>query len=85
MSSDNKTNCCEEDYDCCCCEEDYYSDYEEVSEVLDLADYYIRERDLIEEAEEYNDAIINTCVVCGIDLGDCNPRQLCMKTYCPEE
>ena len=25
----------------------------------------------------------NYCVVCGIDIGDCNPRQLCCKTYCP--
>lgn len=27
----------------------------------------------------------NCCLVCGIDMGYCNPRQLCMKTYCPEE
>ena len=25
---------------------------------------------------------INRCVVCGMDLGDCNPRQLCQKTWC---
>lgn len=25
----------------------------------------------------------NYCVVCGIDIGYCNPRQLCCKTYCP--
>ena len=25
---------------------------------------------------------INRCVECGIDLGDCNPRQYCAKTYC---
>ena len=24
----------------------------------------------------------NLCVVCGIDIGHCNPRQLCGKTYC---
>jgi hypothetical protein len=22
-------------------------------------------------------------MVCNIDLGACNPRQLCCKTYCP--
>lgn len=27
----------------------------------------------------------NKCLVCGIDLGECNPRQLCCKTYCPME
>lgn len=24
----------------------------------------------------------NLCVECGIDMGDCNPRQYCRKTYC---
>ena len=27
----------------------------------------------------------NKCLVCGIDLGECNPRQYCCKTYCPME
>ncbi len=22
------------------------------------------------------------CLKCGIDMGKCNPRQLCRKTYC---
>lgn len=25
----------------------------------------------------------NKCTVCGIDMGEHNPRQLCCKTYCP--
>lgn len=28
---------------------------------------------------------INRCVICGVDLGECNPRQYCCKTYCPFE
>lgn len=24
----------------------------------------------------------NLCLECQIDMGDCNPRQLCGKTYC---
>lgn len=24
----------------------------------------------------------NLCVICGTDMGDCNPRQLCGKTHC---
>ena len=24
----------------------------------------------------------NTCVECGIDMGSCNPRQLCGKLKC---
>ena len=27
----------------------------------------------------------NTCMICGVDMGDCNPRQYCCKTYCPED
>jgi len=27
----------------------------------------------------------NRCVVCGIDMGECNPRQYCCKTYCSSE
>ena len=27
----------------------------------------------------------NFCIVCGINMGDENPRQLCRKTYCPDE
>ena len=28
---------------------------------------------------------INRCVGCNADLGSCNPRQYCKKTYCPYE
>jgi len=27
--------------------------------------------------------IINACVQCGVDMGECNPRQYCRKYYCP--
>lgn len=27
---------------------------------------------------------LNCCIVCGIDMGEENPRQYCEKTYCPE-
>ena len=27
----------------------------------------------------------NKCIICGLDLGETNPRQYCCKTYCPEE
>lgn len=26
----------------------------------------------------------NQCIVCGIDMGEDNPRQYCEKTYCPD-
>ena len=28
------------------------------------------------------DGSINKCISCGIDMGACNPRQLCGKTFC---
>ena len=28
---------------------------------------------------------INRCIICNIDMGPDNPRQLCRKTYCPDE
>ena len=27
----------------------------------------------------------NLCITCGIDMGYCNPRQYCRKTYCENE
>ncbi len=29
------------------------------------------------------DVLINRCLGCGIDMGECNPRQYCRKSYCP--
>lgn len=24
----------------------------------------------------------NRCIICKVDMGECNPRQYCCKTYC---
>tara|TARA_Y100000389_G_C17315600_1_gene440277 strand:- start:250 stop:453 length:204 start_codon:yes stop_codon:yes gene_type:complete len=29
-----------------------------------------------------DDEIKNLCLECGVDMGPCNPRQLCGKTFC---
>ncbi len=29
---------------------------------------------------EYDDK--NRCLICKVDMGDCNPRQYCCKTHC---
>ena len=31
------------------------------------------------------ECLANFCIGCGINMGDCNPRQYCYKTYCPFE
>ena len=41
--------------------------------------------DLINSSMEKDESYVNRCVICGVDMGDCNPRQLCMKTYCPDQ
>jgi hypothetical protein len=36
-----------------------------------------------ERIKEYEKSEIkNLCIGCGIDMGYCNPRQYCGKTYC---
>ena len=32
-----------------------------------------------------NNTMRNLCVICGVDMGPDNPRQLCRKTYCENE
>ncbi len=37
------------------------------------------------DSSDSEDEIRNECVICGVDMGRRNPRQLCCKTYCPKE
>lgn len=37
---------------------------------------------LINQIMKLGKGSINRCLECGIDLGECNPRQLCGKGYC---
>jgi len=41
----------------------------------------VNEVNEVTEVNEVNE-VTNRCLICGVDLGDCNPRQLCGKTYC---
>lgn len=38
------------------------------------------QEELVKEYEESE--IKNLCIECGVDMGYCNPRQYCGKTYC---
>ena len=38
------------------------------------------QKELVKEYEESE--IKNLCIECGVDMGYCNPRQYCGKTYC---
>jgi hypothetical protein len=46
----------------------------------DTIDDTINEDNILFDLAPYDG--INRCLECGIDLGECNPRQLCGKTYC---
>jgi hypothetical protein len=37
---------------------------------------------LIQLIKESQTSMVNRCLECGIDMGECNPRQLCGKVYC---
>jgi hypothetical protein len=56
----------------------------------DYEDYGYKEGKILENNECNGDnedkkeiqIIINACLICGIDMGSCNPRQLCGKIRC---
>jgi len=37
---------------------------------------------LVSLIKECQTGYVNRCLECGVDMGECNPRQLCGKTYC---
>ena len=41
--------------------------------------------DIVNTPENTSICVANFCTSCGINIGDCNPRQYCRKTYCPKE
>ena len=38
-----------------------------------------------EESHETNSSETNRCIICNVDMGPENSRQLCRKTWCPKE
>jgi hypothetical protein len=48
-----------------------------------MTDYFKKEKKRVfgynSETESWH------CLVCGVDMGKMNPRQLCRKTYCENE
>lgn len=39
-------------------------------------------KDINESIQKNSEGFINRCVECNEDMGRCNPRQLCGKTFC---
>lgn len=40
---------------------------------------------IIDNLPSYKISSKNRCIYCKVDMGECNPRQLCYKTYCPNQ
>lgn len=53
--------------------EDSKSEYYNVNNILD---------ELIDIINKNSEGPMWRCLECGVDMGRCNPRQLCGKTYC---
>jgi len=56
----------------------------------DTHNYCTREKCLYNPKEKSTSAVTaictaNFCIGCGVNMGDCNPRQYCYKLYCPFE
>jgi hypothetical protein len=49
--------------------------------------YNLKEKDTLASTTSTQKIICqaNLCIGCGTNMGDCNPRQYCYKTYCPFE
>jgi hypothetical protein len=43
---------------------------------------YVGKPNVVVMDKDKDDLEVNRCVGCGVELGDCNPRQYCNKTYC---
>lgn len=64
--------------------------YYEIKDYFEnVKDKYINDKALINSIEKLFKDIpkgqVNRCLECNIDMGECNPRQLCGKWYCTNE
>lgn len=65
--------------DCYINEEGLCRELDEVAKTI----YMLSVPDFERILDRHTCAPKNRCLGCGIDMGDCNPRQLCEKTHCP--
>jgi len=83
------------DYERTCYEFNEHKDSEKMYEIRNLiSSYFINSKDEYPDDKQIMESIIklfntcgtgksiNRCIECGIDMGECNPRQYCGKTYC---
>ena len=58
--------------------------YKAISLVSDSEDEFSEDEDRSPSPDVCSRTIqiVNRCIECGVDMGDCNPRQYCGKTHC---
>lgn len=63
--------------------------YDIFTEVQEDSDTYLNIPNIIEGIKELikdnSEGMINRCMICKVDMGRHNPRQLCRKIYCENE
>jgi hypothetical protein len=72
--------------DACANEKDVYIDYDMViKHIVDKNIWAPTAEDIEMLIFNYADGTKNRCTICNVDMGKCNPRQLCGKSKCLEE
>ena len=61
-------------------ENSLYSYQDKIDNYIDIPNTLKHFIEVLEE--NITDIEKNKCIECGIDIGRCNPRQLCGKLYC---
>ena len=61
-------------------ENSLYSYQDKIDNYIDIPNTLKHFIEVLEE--NITDIEKNKCIDCGIDIGRCNPRQLCGKLYC---
>ena len=60
--------------------------YKIISDLEEKTNVYLDSEAIINDFKNSllsnKEGMMNRCLECGIDMGRCNPRQLCGKTYC---
>ena len=60
--------------------------YDMLFDIQDKTDTYLNHEKIISDFKKSllnnREGMMNRCLECQVDMGKCNPRQLCGKTYC---
>jgi hypothetical protein len=84
MYSTIMTNSIEDFVKKLCYTSDYYTNESAIIKELKFSNNISKEM-VIQLINKFSYGLKNRCIVCGVDMGIHNPRQLCRKTYCDND